>query len=117
MEQTLANIEADVLGEIEFNPVVTPVVDLDALKQGKNDIDRLLGNSTASGMAHAVDISNYTAASRYESDGEMVGTDQGSTTFVQNNYSPKALSPIEIYRNTKNQLSMSAKGAKPGDRV
>ena len=117
MEQTLANIEADVLGEIEFNPVVTPVVDLDALKQGKNEIDRLLGNSTASGMAHAVDISNYTAASRYESDGEMVGTDQGTTTFVQNNYSPKALSPIEIYRNTKNQLSMSAKGAKPGDRV
>lgn len=117
MEQTLANIEADVLGEIEFNPVVTPVVDLDALKQGKNEIDRLLGNSTASGMAHAVDISNYTAAGRYESDGETVGTDQGSATFIQNNYSPKALSPIEIYRNTKNQLSMSAKGAKPGDRV
>lgn len=117
MEQTLANIEADVLGEIEFNPVVTPVVDLDSLKQGKNEIDRLLGNSAASGMAHAVDISNYTAGRNYDPDSETVGTDQGSATFIQNNYSPKALSPIEIYRNTKNQLSMSAKGAKPGDRV
>lgn len=117
MEQTLANVEADVLGEIEFNPVVTPVVDLDSLKQGKNEIDRLLGNSSASGMAHAVDISNYTAGRNYDPDSETVGTDQGSATFIQNNYSPKALSPIEIYRNTKNQLSMSAKGAKPGDRV
>ena len=28
-----------------------------------------------------------------------------SYTFVQNNYSPKALSTVEIYRQTNNQLS------------
>lgn len=116
MEQTLAAIEADVLGEIEFNPVVTPVVDLDALKQGKSEIDKLLGTSTTSGMAHAVDISNFGMASGYTSD-EPAASETGGTTYIQNNYSPKALSPIEVYRNTKNQLSMSAKGGKPGDRA
>ena len=29
-----------------------------------------------------------------------------SQTFIQNNYSPKALSNIEIYRQTKNQFAM-----------
>ena len=32
------------------------------------------------------------------------------TTFIQNNYSPKALSRIEIYRDTRNLFSQ-AKGA------
>ena len=37
-------------------------------------------------------------------------TAQPSTTFIQNNYSPKHLSSIDIYRQTRNQLS-SLKGA------
>jgi hypothetical protein len=36
----------------------------------------------------------------------------GSVNYTQNNYSPKALTNAEIYRQTKNQLS-TAKGALP----
>ena len=33
------------------------------------------------------------------------GNSKGSYTFVQNNYSPKALSRIDIYRQTRNQFA------------
>jgi hypothetical protein len=35
-------------------------------------------------------------------------------TFIQNNYSPKALSRMEIYRQTRNQISM-VKGVVKGN--
>ena len=38
--------------------------------------------------------------------GESITPAAGNTyTFTQNNYSPKALSRVEIYRQTKNQFS------------
>ena len=43
-----------------------------------------------------------------KSNGESIGG--LGTTFIQNNYSPKALSRIEIYRDTRNLFSQ-AKGA------
>ena len=37
--------------------------------------------------------------------GENKPVSGGTFSFVQNNYSPKPLSRIEIYRQTKNQIS------------
>lgn len=37
--------------------------------------------------------------------GESKAASSNSYSFVQNNYSPKPLSRIEIYRQTKNQFS------------
>lgn len=41
-----------------------------------------------------------------QNQGQKVSTDKGNSyQFVQNNYSPKALSRIDIYRDTKNQFA------------
>ena len=37
--------------------------------------------------------------------GENLATGGASYSFVQNNYSPKALSRVDIYRQTKNQFT------------
>ena len=41
--------------------------------------------------------------------GSNSGTIGNNVTYVQNNYSPKELSRIDIYRQTKNQISMIGK--------
>ena len=38
-------------------------------------------------------------------------TKGGGDTFIQNNYSPKALSNADIYRQTRNQLSLAKRRA------
>ena len=45
------------------------------------------------------------AAAAAVQNGDSVPVAGNNYTFTQNNYSPKALSRIEIYRQTKNQFS------------
>lgn len=76
----------------DFNPVITPTLDLSRLNAGASQISSMLGR-------HNVKVSG---------DVQNGGTNSGgvSYNFTQNNYSPEALSRYEIYRQTKNQLSM-----------
>lgn len=77
----------------EWKPVITPVLDMSGVEPGLRNL-----NAIASYRAPQVTETN-------------VGIDTGDNadspvTFNQYNYSPKALSRLEIYRQTKNQLSM-----------
>jgi tape measure domain-containing protein len=98
------------LGNIE--PVITPVLDLSKAKKGFDDLAAMTGAGiipvTSAGAAGAI---SATAAPSVPGGGVVVS---GGTTlsFTQNNTSPKALSAAEIYRQTKNQLSV-VKGALP----
>jgi tape measure domain-containing protein len=97
----------------ELNPVITPVLDLSEIKKGSGAISDLF-NTTP------IDLNNVTASAADASAGyganlealaELVAANSGiSQSFTQNNYSPKALSNVEIYRQTNNQISL-AKGA------
>lgn len=67
------------------------------------------GNITPSRTAledAALAVDRYTASVAQAEDAAL--SDQGVTQFVQNNYSPEALSASEIYRQTKNLTSIVA---------
>lgn len=86
-------------------PTIKPVVDLSDVEKGVSKINTMFSNK------QAITINSKMTESK-TSGQNGVKTASGGTTvqFTQNNYSPKALSTIDIYRQTKNQIS-SAKGA------
>ena len=105
--KTLASSSiADVINSsIGDAPVIRPVLDLNEIQNGMKGVDKMLNtdNQLAVRIANAKN-------SRGESSGNVnqsttPNSGNGSMTFVQNNYSPKALSRLDIYRNTKNQFS------------
>lgn len=101
---------------IDMNPTIRPVLDLSDIRAGANGISGLFGDTNL-GISASASRSAAIAAGLREQ--ELVGsTSSGSTggnslQFTQNNYSPKALTRDEIYRNTNNQIS-AAKGALVG---
>ena len=80
--------------ELDLNPVITPMLDLSIMRAQLASISDMMSNP-----AYGVGGQNggqFTAN----------GTQPASINFTQNNYSPKELSRYDIYRNTKNQISM-----------
>lgn len=81
----------DVLNEeIDFNPVITPMLDLSLIREQIAELDSLMNNPA------------------YGLNGQNEGDPYAGSApinYIQNNYSPKALSRVEIYRQTRNQLS------------
>jgi hypothetical protein len=114
MRKTLDGL-SKVLGSdlIDFNPTITPVLDLSQVKKDAASLDSLLSLPTfdvSGAYANA-----KTASSSFESNrkaGEGDGQNGSSTnyTFNQTNNSPKALSAIEIYRQTDNVISRAKGG-------
>ena len=93
---------------IDSNPTITPVLDLTNLKSGASSINGMFGGldlgsgkMNLAALASGFNMSNEGFDPNNPNSGRMV--------FNQYNYSPKALSATEIYRQTRNQLS-GAKG-------
>ena len=96
---------------IDLNPTIRPVLDLTSIEKGGSQIQGLLGinglNPTVSMIQAAKINTNPTTP-----DGATINqpADKPSVVqFTQNNYSPKELARIDIYRQTRNQL-LQAKG-------
>lgn len=92
---------------LDSYPSITPIVDLsDVLASGK-DMESVFGNANLT-MFGSLSKLSAAAASMLgiNPEGSTGTTPTSSVTFNQNNYSPKALSPSEIYRQTRNQLLM-----------
>jgi len=89
-------IDDAINGDLELSPVITPTLDLSYL------------NRQANGVGHLFDAS---VGLRYQNEDaeNQNGQPATSQTFIQNNYSPKSLSPEELYRQTKNQFAMARK--------
>lgn len=100
VKNTMGIIRSIVDDEVDLNPVISPVLDLSGLRGKAGQIQGLFPRQSLA-MASSIGIG---------SDSAMVnGVPVAGTTqinYTQNNYSPKALSRIEIYRQTKNQISM-----------
>ena len=77
----------------EWKPVITPVLDMSGVEPGLRNLNAIAG---------------YRAPKGAEMNAGMDAGDNADSqvTFNQYNYSPKALTRLEIYRQTKNQLSM-----------
>lgn len=93
---------ADFIGsDIDVNPTIRPVLDLSNVKNGASQLNTLLSRT------RAIDINTRMNKDAVEiQNGDSNNPIGGNTYhFTQNNYSPKALSRVDIYRQTKNQFS------------
>ena len=88
-------------GDIDTQPTIRPVLDLSNVESGTNRLNAIFSRqqaiSISSGMSQASDAEIQ--------NGGNTSAAGNSYSFTQNNYSPKPLSRLEIYRQTKNQFS------------
>lgn len=112
LTDTLTNADALLEGIEGTNPVVTPVLDL---KQWDSDIDKFLDSlNTGPVILNAVidRVSDFVGAVGRNIDAffnprKAAASNNTTVEFTQNNNSPKALDHVEIYRQTKGQLSLA----------
>jgi len=110
MGPAIATITEALSGNIDSNPVIRPVVDLTDVISGKKSIEELISGNYIN-LASPVDISRNisTGLRPIDISPEKLAAAGNVVNYTQNNYSPKSLSRLEIYRQTRNQL-MALKG-------
>ena len=87
--------------DMDVQPTIRPVLDLSAVEAGTGRLNTLFSRNQALSVSTGM---NDRISEMEVQNGESSPT--GNTyQFTQNNYSPKALSRIDIYRQTKNQFS------------
>lgn len=114
MQKSLVGINDAIHSNIDIQPRITPILDLSQAQSGFSTLagmskDQLITADTSLFKAASISSDNSQAASTIGTDGT---TQTAAVQFNQYNSSPKALSTADIYRQTKNQLSV-AKGALP----
>lgn len=110
--ETLSKLGRDLGGDVDMTPTISPILDLSNVRKDAKLIGGLVGSgaiTTDTSYSGATAVLQSRRATQ-EAARETLTPTEREIKFVQNNYSPKALSDIEIYRQTKNQLS-AAKGA------
>jgi len=91
----------------EIDWTITPQVNLSKLKAGLSDASNMMSQQLGS----ITSLTDPSSLSSLGIDSEALNDATGKGyTFIQNNYSPKALSNTEIYRQTNNLIT-SVKGA------
>lgn len=101
LSNTISKIADFIADGIDAEPTIRPVLDLSNVEVGASRLNALLSRSQAMSIS-----SRMSQPDEYNIQNEDGSAKNGSTfNFTQNNYSPKALSRVEIYRQTKNQFS------------
>lgn len=89
---------------VDLQPVITPVLNTSDLEAGSRRIDALFNKAQALRIADG--MNNSSSSQNGVVNNSNPKTNSGNSyQLIQNNYSPKALSRIDIYRQTKNQFS------------
>lgn len=104
--RTLDAIKNAFANDGDYTPTITPVLDMSNVNSGVKQLTSTLTTPTSLRMARSI-----AAAKRTSSIGDTYSTQSDSPTvsFTQYNYSPKALSSVEIYRQTNNMISRIGK--------
>ena len=115
MKSAISHISDIVNNEMDSEPTIRPVLDMTNVQNGVQEINSLfskgLNMSASYDKALAVTRSNKVGSSVSEiHSSNYQQPASNSFNFVQNNYSPKALSRKDIYRQTRNQFA-AMKGA------
>ena len=107
--KTISDIEDYLSNNVDMNPTIKPVLDLDELRNGTKTIEGMFGRIPAldvsSGYAKAALTSMAMATPISGTGSSGSGSNVTTIEFKQYNTSPKALSRVEIYRQTQNQLA------------
>lgn len=106
IEKSIRDSLAGMETAAEFRPTVVPVVDLSQVHRGASDISRLMGGTSIDAEFSASQARSIASTSTEVSDGNG-SSGSGDVNFTQINNSPKALSTKDIYRSTRNQITMA----------
>jgi len=102
MAKSLSGI-AETVDMLTADPVITPILDLTQVRKQAGELTDLTANPKITAGVSSAQASNIALATP---DDKTLATLGGTAVhFEQNINSPKALSEIEIYRHTRNQLS------------
>ena len=101
----VAGISAMISEDIDTQPTIRPVFDLSNIRTGTKTLNAMLDTTHAIGIGATINQSHATIQNGGNS-AEGLSSGNGNTyNLVQNNYSPKNLSRLDIYRQTSNQFS------------
>ena len=101
LRESIAKIADVVNGDIDVQPTIRPVLDLSGIESGASKLNAMFSRN------QALSISSATRAGEVTDSQNGVDSRKSGNVyqFTQNNYSPKALSRVDIYRQTNNQFS------------
>lgn len=102
----------DALGDdLSLSPVITPVLNLSEMQKTAGQIDGLLTPSDISmfdyGKASSIANDRRVTQELQSLREQTTPTNVAPVNYTQINNSPKALSPVDVYRQTKNLLSVT----------
>jgi tape measure domain-containing protein len=107
MQRSMRDISDVVTNELNPNPVITPILDLTQIRTQAKELGVLTTTTPITATASYGQAALISSEQFATQTAEQVPVGPGGTSvkFEQNNYSPESLTEIEIYRQTKNQLS------------
>lgn len=101
LTEAVSKISEYLDSDMDFEPQIRPVLDLSDVEQGTTRLNAMFSQGKALSIEARTKQQN-TAQNQNEG---VEAREVTSFQYIQNNYSPKALSRLEIYRQTKNQIS------------
>ncbi len=109
MSKALSGMADFLSVDLDTMPTICPVMDLSEIQNGVSTIDKMFRATKGLDLSPVtMTAAKATSGSTRRSDDDSAKTPTAKSitnNFTQNNYSPKALSRVEIYRQTKNQFS------------
>ena len=103
MSDAFSNVSNIISSDMDLDPTIRPVIDLSNIESGFKTLNAMFSREQALGISAAMTTRKQSGE---EIQNGVNGPSNGSTfSFTQINNSPKALNRIEIYRQTKNQIS------------
>lgn len=97
----IAKVKDMIDNGVDTQPTIRPILDLSDVEEKSHRLNTLFSRSQA--LAVSTGIATSRGQNLQNEDASQ--NTRNSYNFTQNNYSPKALSRTEIYRQTKNQFS------------
>ena len=101
LRNAVSNIGDFIENGIDSQPTIRPLLDLSDVTEGAGRLSALLSRNQAMKISAGMERESGSVVQN----GGTTPTSGNNYNFTQNNYSPKALSRIDIYRQTKNQFS------------
>jgi phage-related protein len=111
LKKTMTNVGTVVEGTMDMQPTIRPVLDLSAIKKDSGLVAGMLKAPSLAVDAMYNKAATLSVQARANQEPPVMASEitapvEGAKIeYVQNNYSPKALTSIDIYRQTKNQIS------------
>ena len=107
-KDTLSQVPDTLSGIGEFNPTITPVLDLTKVRLASGQLNSLMSVATITPDVSYSQARLISKTTDIEPDGvESQPATPTEITFEQNIFSPTALTTNDIYRNTKSQIALA----------